>query len=687
MRAEWLRRAGAHLDAERAADRAASLAPGHGGVALTRAALALDRGRPADARVALAAWLARADAPAEAHWLASRVALAERDTLAALAAMDAALGSPGDAAARAHAPDRVLERARLARAAGLDRRALEGLLDAASRTPSPAVSEEAWALVRTLGVHAAAPTPTPYAHGESDARRGEGVAGVQAVLRRGPYLQRVTWEAVVVRWRTDVPTDSRVRLARVPLVWEAEWSDTALVTEHEVEIKGLDPATRWWYAIGSSDGDLLADSSTTFRTAPVPGDVAPVRAWIVGDSGSNNAGSRAVRDAFARWTGARGADLWLLLGDNAYGTGTDAEYQSGLFDLYRDALRCWPAWPTRGNHDVLYAGLANDYYDHFALPTRGEGGGVESGTEAYYAFDWGPVHFVCLDSEGSDRSPGGAMVRWLRQDLAAATSPWIVAYWHHPPYTKGSHDSDNLADSGGRMRDMREFVLPVLDSAGVDLVLTGHSHAYERSRLIAGHYGLSSTFGPPMIVAGGDGAPDGDGAYPKPVDRAVRDGIVHAVNGSAAQISGGSLDHPVMVRSLNVMGSMVLDVMADRLEGRFLDSLGVVRDSFAIVKRPPVTGKPSRALALALATPRPSPFARTTSVEWVLPHAGDVRLDVFDAAGRVVASLARGRWSAGRHAVTWDGRDAAGRETAPGLYFVQLRHGGAQRVRRVVRVP
>ena len=93
----------------------------------------------------------------------------------------------------------------------------------------------------------------------------------------------------------------------------------------------------------------------------------------------------------------------------------------------------------------------------------------------------------------------------LRADLAATTQDWVIAYFHHPPYTKGSHDSDNPSDSGGRMRDMRENILPILDSTGVDLVMTGHSHSYERSFLLNGHYGLSTTLADSMVIDSGDG--------------------------------------------------------------------------------------------------------------------------------------------------------------------------------------
>ena len=95
------------------------------------------------------------------------------------------------------------------------------------------------------------------------------------------------------------------------------------------------------------------------------------------------------------------------------------------------------------------------------------------------------------------------MLTWLENDLAATRSDWIIATWHHPPYTKGSHDSD----AEGRLIEMRAHALPSWKSYGVDLVLTGHSHSYERSFLLQGHYGPSYTLQNSMIRDFGDGKP------------------------------------------------------------------------------------------------------------------------------------------------------------------------------------
>ncbi|MDH3786748.1 MAG: thrombospondin type 3 repeat-containing protein, partial [Acidobacteriota bacterium] len=327
------------------------------------------------------------------------------------------------------------------------------------------------------------------------------------------------------------------------------------------------------------------DDRHLFVTAPMPGTPSPTRVWVLGDSGTANQNARDVRDAYYLFAASQHTDLWLMLGDNAYPVGSDSDYQSALFDIYPDMLRKSVLWPTLGNHD----GASSDsqtqtgpYYDMFTLPTAAEAGGLSSGTEAYYAFDYGNIHFVVLESFETDRSPGGAMLTWLTNDLAANTRDWTVAYWHHPPYSAGSHNSDTEAP----LIDMRQNALPILEAHGVDLVLSGHSHSYERSFLIDGHYGDSSTFIPSMQIDAGDGDPAGDGAYAKPGPGPIgHQGAIYAVAGSSGQATGGALNHPAMFVGLNMLGSLVLDFDNERLDASFLDSSGATLDTFTIIKQ------------------------------------------------------------------------------------------------------
>ena len=124
------------------------------------------------------------------------------------------------------------------------------------------------------------------------------------------------------------------------------------------------------------------------------------------------------------------------------------------------------------------------------------------------------------------------MAKWLVRDLAATKAQWIIAFWHHPPYTKGSHDSDKEE----RLVEMRKYIMPILEEGGVDLVLCGHSHIYERSMLIDGAYQTPTT-AEGVILDDGDGRPDGDGAYRKSAAITPHNGTVAVVTGQIGRAS------------------------------------------------------------------------------------------------------------------------------------------------------
>lgn len=398
-------------------------------------------------------------------------------------------------------------------------------------------------------------------------------------LVRGPYLQQGSETQAIVCWRTDVESDSVVRYGLSPDLLDQSVVISDLSIDHKVKLTGLQSNTKYYYSIGSTSLVLAGEEQEYFfRTHPEKGSSGPVRVWIIGDSGTGNEAARAVRDAYYNFTGSTETNVWLMLGDNAYRNGTDSEYQSAVFDIYQDLFRNSFVWSAMGNHDS-YTSNGAPYLSIFEFPTQAESGGTPSGTELYYSFDYANIHFVCLDSEISNRDENGAMATWLRNDLANTNQPWIVAFFHHPPYTKGSHDSDTEY----KHIDMRSNIQPILEDYGVDLVFGGHSHAYERSYLIDGHYGDSSTFTEAMKIDGGDGRVDGAGAYQKGFGGHL--GAVYTVAGSSGKVSSsGSLDHPAMVSNKRMLGSVVLDVNGQTIEAKFIDDQGNIQDYFTLNK-------------------------------------------------------------------------------------------------------
>jgi hypothetical protein len=354
----------------------------------------------------------------------------------------------------------------------------------------------------------------------------------------------------------------------------------ASTTEHVVELSGLKPDTRYFYSVGDLGGALASGPDYFFVTSPLPGTVKPTRIWVIGDPGTFNTGAGnqvGVRDAYYTFAGTRYTDVWLALGDNAYYSGTDADYQANFFDIYPSIMRQTVLWSTIGNHET-YSPLDGDelpYFNMFSFPTHGEAGGLPSGTEKYYSFDYANIHFVCLDSELSDRAVDGPMLTWLKADLEANTRDWLIAFWHSPPYSKGSHDSDNIFDNFGNMTEMRSNAVQLLETYGVDLVMCGHSHIYERSFLLHGHYGFSTELEPAMIKDAGDGRPDGTGAYLKPAtDPNRNEGAVYVVAGCSGWATSRTGHHPIMCFDELQTGSLVIDVSGHRLDAKFLRETG-----------------------------------------------------------------------------------------------------------------
>jgi hypothetical protein len=147
---------------------------------------------------------------------------------------------------------------------------------------------------------------------------------------------------------------------------------------------------------------------------------------------------------------------------------------------------------------------------------------------------------------------------------------------------------------------MRQYALPILEDYGVDLVLCGHSHSYERSYLLDSHYGLSETFSSANQVDSGDGDPDGDGAYRKyELGATPHSGAVYVVNGSGSEVREATLNHPAMLVGLLQTGSVVLDIDGDVLTARFLSGAAEIRDTFRIVKESACGAAPAAGCGMA----------------------------------------------------------------------------------------
>lgn len=240
----------------------------------------------------------------------------------------------------------------------------------------------------------------------------------------------------------------------------------------------------------------------------------------IGDFGVGGERQRTMGAAMERFAAGAQTDALVTLGDNDY-----TESPLAFRRNWRDSFG-WAAADglivagTLGNHDVRVAG---GRYQHELLGIRGH----------FYRRRVGDVALFLLNSNRSV----AAQRRWLEQALATSVAPWKVVAFHHPVFSCGNYSG---------VHEMRRLLVPVFERHGVDLVLSGHDHNYQR-------------FGPrrgvTYVVHGGGGArlyplracPRG---FPKrPVARAAR-GWLHL------QASAASL----RVRAIGPLGRVLDDV-------------------------------------------------------------------------------------------------------------------------------
>ena len=301
-----------------------------------------------------------------------------------------------------------------------------------------------------------------------------------AALVRGPYLQQTTDTGAVIVWATAEPGVSTVEYwtgADVPrsataasTFFASSTTGVADYYQHEATIGGLSPATPYSYDLRIDGADLTPGAVDQLRTAPARG-AGTVRFVAFGDSGTGSAAQSGLAAIIAGDT----FDFSLHAGDVAYSNGTFAEFDARFFPAYGAWLRKRAFFPSIGNHDDRTA-YATPYRSLFVLPENGWTPAFPDHAERYYSFDYGPLHIVVLDTERAFLSSTRHEEQraWLETDLRAAQSqPWRIALFHRSPYSSGAGHGSELA--------VRQTFAPLFERYGVQFVISGHEHDYERS--------------------------------------------------------------------------------------------------------------------------------------------------------------------------------------------------------------
>jgi acid phosphatase type 7 len=329
-----------------------------------------------------------------------------------------------------------------------------------------------------------------------------------AAIHRQPYLQQVQSDRALIGWTGTVGMGARVKVTNPD---GSAFSELLPEPEPQVLLRSsnqdqmwslatnLLPSTIYCYQV-ENDSQALTER-TGFKTAPAPDSTDTIRFLAFGDSGGGGSDQYELQEQMLTVP----YDLIIHTGDIAYEEGTLAQYQANVFDVYAELFRSIPFYPAAGNHDYKTLS-AEPFRNVFNLP--GDSG------EKWYSYNWGQAHFVALDTEADYKTQAA----WLDKDLEANPRPWKIIYLHRPPYSSGSHGSDT---------GLRNALAPILKKHGVQLVLAGHDHNYER---------VKPQDGTTFVVTGGGGR----GTYNVDTSgfTAFSEAVIHFVSG---EIKGDEL--------------------------------------------------------------------------------------------------------------------------------------------------
>jgi 3',5'-cyclic AMP phosphodiesterase CpdA len=196
--------------------------------------------------------------------------------------------------------------------------------------------------------------------------------------------------------------------------------------------------------------------------AAIPLKPDSVRFAVIGDSGTGDSYQNDVAQQMVKARAKFPFDFVIMLGDNIYGGHSPQDFSLKFERPYQSLLDAGVKfYASLGNHD--------DPSERFYTPFNMSG-------QRYYAYSKGIVRFIVLDSNYMDSQ----QLDWLEKELHGATSPWKIAYFHHPLYSDGRfHGPDT---------DVRARVEPLFEKYGVNVVFSGHDHVYERIKPQHGIY-------------------------------------------------------------------------------------------------------------------------------------------------------------------------------------------------------
>ncbi|HTH04367.1 MAG TPA: metallophosphoesterase, partial [Ilumatobacteraceae bacterium] len=257
---------------------------------------------------------------------------------------------------------------------------------------------------------------------------------------------------------------------------------------HTATLSGLIPGVAYMYRVG--DGTNFSEWQD-FETGSASADKFSF--VYLGDiqNGISSDASRVIRNAFRD---RPNADLVLQIGDLVNDAESDAQWGE-LYDAFSYTLGTQNMLTTPGNHEYE-GGLSEQWQSQFTFPDNGpegEGGVYDELEGTVYYTDHEGVRFISLNSNIVDTEGLNVQAEWLEGVLDDNPSEWTVVFFHHPVYS---------LDEGRNNLGIRQTWGPIFEEHGVDLVLTGHDHAYGRGNTLASESDLPAGADPELSHTG-----------------------------------------------------------------------------------------------------------------------------------------------------------------------------------------
>ena len=183
---------------------------------------------------------------------------------------------------------------------------------------------------------------------------------------------------------------------------------------------------------------------------------------VIGDNGTGDTPQYEVAAEMEAYRKAVGFDFVVMMGDNIYGGHKPRDFDRKFEEPYKPMLDAGVKfYACLGNHD--------DSNEVLYKPFNMNG-------QRYYSFKKGEIQFFVLDSNYMDST----QLDWIQQQLSESNAKWKIAYFHHPLYSDGRFHGPDV--------DLRKLLMPIFEKYGMNVVLSGHDHVYERFKPEDGIY-------------------------------------------------------------------------------------------------------------------------------------------------------------------------------------------------------